>query len=99
MLRVRFEAITPTFERAMRVNVLDRTTAALGHIIFIIKFHLWSVPIHSAYCVKSYTMSRIKALSSAHLCQIVSRHVVNFGTQTYELNFRTSHYKYDNYVE
>jgi hypothetical protein len=54
--------------------------------IFVIPFYLQSVPVHSANCVKTYTMALRRVHSSSPLKLIGSRPLVAFGNKTYRPN-------------
>jgi hypothetical protein len=58
-------------------------------LFFVIPFCLQYVPVHSANCVKTYTMARRRVLDSAPLQLIHSRSLVAFRNMTYILNLKT----------
>jgi hypothetical protein len=57
--RVAFRAVEP-------VTFSNKTNVVKG-FFFVIPFHLQSVPIQSANCVKTYTVACRRVLSSAPL--------------------------------
>jgi hypothetical protein len=65
---------------------------------FVIPFYLQSVPVHSANCVKMYTMACRRELSSDPLQLTGSRPLVAVGNETYKLNLKNHNYKHNNYT-
>jgi hypothetical protein len=61
----------------------------------IIPLYLKSLPVHSANCVKTWTVACRRVLSNAPLQIIGSRVIVTFENETYELNFTNYDYKYN----
>jgi hypothetical protein len=60
---------------------------------FVIPFYSQSVPVHSANCIKTYTVA-----CSTSLYLMGSKPLVAFGKKTYKLNLKNWKYRYNNYT-
>jgi hypothetical protein len=62
--------------------------ATKEEFFFVIPFYLQSVKVHSANCVKMYTMERRRGFGSALLQLRGTKPVVTCGKETYKLNLK-----------